>query len=174
MNMTQSLGMNFARTLIIGNSGAGKSWLAERLAKRQHVPWIDLDRVHWICDEHSIARPRNEALAIARVAASEEYWVIEGVYGWIISELLPQATTLIWLSPDDGDCVAQIRQREARRDADDKWLIELLEWAGSYRSRAGSSGFKVHQRLFQGFSGSKLQLTNRAEITTFINALPPR
>ncbi|MGF6112174.1 adenylate kinase [Pseudomonas frederiksbergensis] len=166
--------LNLSRTLIIGNSGAGKSWLAQRLAKRQQVPWIDLDRVHWISDEHSIARPRNEALEIARVAASEEQWVIEGVYGWIISELLPRATALIWLSLDDDDCVAQIHQREAQRDASDELLIALLEWAGSYRSREGSSGFKVHQRLFQGFNGSKRQLTNRAEITTFINALPPR
>ncbi|MGE8146516.1 adenylate kinase [Pseudomonas frederiksbergensis] len=172
--MTPSLGMNLARTLIIGNSGAGKSWLAKRLAERQHVPWIDLDRIHWISDEHSIARPRNEALAIAQVAAGEDYWIIEGVYGWIISELLPQATTLIWLSLDDEDCVAQIRQREAQRDTHDELLKALLEWAGSYRRREGSSGFQAHQRLFKGFRGSKLQLKNRAEITTFINALPPR
>lgn len=166
--------LNLTRTLIIGNSGAGKSWLAKRLAKRQQVPWIDLDRVHWICDEHSIARPRNEALEIARVAASEEQWVIEGVYGWIIRELLPRATALIWLSLNDDDCVAQIHQREAQRDASDPLLIALLDWAGSYRRREGSSGFKVHQRLFHGFGGSKLQLANRADVTTFINALPPR
>jgi adenylate kinase family enzyme len=166
--------LSLTRTLIIGNSGAGKSWLARHLAKRRHVPWIDLDRIHWISDEHSIARPRNEALEIARVAASEEHWVIEGVYGWIISELLPRATALIWLSLGDDDCVAQIRQREARRGANDELLIALLDWAGSYRRRDGSSGFKAHQRLFQGYSGSKLQLTSRAEITAFINALPPR
>lgn len=165
--------MDLTRTLIIGNSGSGKSWLADRLAQPLHVPWTDLDRIHWLCDEHSIARPRNEALAMARVAASEERWVIEGVYGWIASELLPRATALIWLSVEDEDCVANIRQREAGRDEDDLLLIALLDWAGCYRKREGSSGFTAHQRLFEDFTGSRIQLTNRAQITSFATQTPP-
>ena len=165
--------MDLTRTLIIGNSGSGKSWLAERLSQLLHVPWTDLDRIHWISDEHSIARPRNEALAMARMAASEERWVIEGVYGWIASELLPRATALIWLSVEDEDCVANIRQREAGRNEDDRLLIALLDWAGCYRKREGSSGFAAHQRLFEDFTGSRTQLTNRAQITSFATQTPP-
>jgi len=165
--------LDLTRTLIIGNSGSGKSWLADRLAQPLNVPWTDLDRIHWLCDEHSIARPRNEALAMARVAASEERWVIEGVYGWIASELLPRATALIWLSVEDEDCVANIRQREAGRDEDDLLLIALLDWAGSYRKREGSSGFAAHQRLFEDFTGSRIQLTNRVQITSFATQTPP-
>jgi adenylate kinase family enzyme len=160
--------MNLTRTLIIGNSGSGKSWLAKRLAKHLQVPWTDLDLIHWVSDEHSIARPRAEALGMARVAASEERWVIEGVYDWMISELVEQATALIWLCLEDDDCVSHIRQREAKRDEHDELLMALLEWAGSYRIREGASGFAAHQRLFEGFGGSKLQLMNRTEVTAFI------
>ncbi|WP_237884825.1 adenylate kinase [Pseudomonas sp. PGPR40] len=163
--------MNLTRTLIIGNSGSGKSWLAKRLAGHLQVPWIDLDLIHWISDEHSIARPRAEALRMARVAASKERWVIEGVYGWMISELAGQATTLIWLRLEDEDCVNHIRQREAKRDDSDELLIALQDWAGSYRNREGSSGFAAHQRLYEGFSNSKLQLMNRAEITAFVSSM---
>ncbi|MCW8277048.1 adenylate kinase [Pseudomonas sp. PCH199] len=159
--------MNLTRTLIIGNSGSGKSWLAERLAGHLQVPWVDLDSIHWLSDEHSIARPHAEALGMARIAASEECWVIEGAYGWIVSELLPRATALIWLSVDDETCVANIRQREAKRDENDELLVALLGWAGSYRSRDGSSGFAAHQRLFNGFSGSKIQLEDRGDIAAF-------
>ena len=35
------------RTVIIGNSGAGKSALAESLAASIHVPVIDLDLLNW-------------------------------------------------------------------------------------------------------------------------------
>jgi len=99
--------------------------------------------------------------------------VIEGVYGWIISELLPRATALIWLCLDDEECVANVRQREAQRDKNDELLIALLDWAGSYRMREESSGFAAHQRLFEEFSGSKRQLVSRAQMNDFIHS-PPR
>lgn len=163
--------LNLTRTLIIGNSGSGKSWLAKRLAEQLQVPWIDLDLIHWISDEHSIPRPRAEALGMARVAASEQCWVIEGVYGWMISELVEQATLLIWLCLEDEDCVNNIRLRESKRDDNDELLIALLEWAGRYRTREGASGFVAHQRLFEGFDGSKLQLMDRAEVTAFVSTM---
>ena len=165
--------LNLTRTLIIGNSGSGKSWLAKHLAEHLQVPWTDLDLIHWVSDEHSIARPRNEALGMARVAASEERWVIEGVYGWMVSELLEQATALIWLCLEDEDCVSNIRQREATRDEKEELMIALLDWAGSYRTREDSSGFAAHQRLFEGFSGSKRQLMNQAEVSAFVSAVQP-
>jgi cytidylate kinase len=161
--------MNLTRTLIIGNSGSGKSWLAERLASQLQIPRIDLDTLHWLSDEHSIARPRAEALGMARIAADEERWVIEGVYGWIVSELIHRATALIWLCVGDEECVANIRLREANRDKQDERLIALLDWAGSYRAREGSSGFAAHCWLFEGFVGSKIKLMNRSEITAFVN-----
>ncbi len=163
--------MDLTRTLIIGNSGSGKSWLAQRLSEQLQLPWTDLDHIHWLSDEHSIARPRAEVLGMARIAASEERWVIEGVYDWIISELLPRATALIWLSVEDEECVANIRQREAKRDENDELLIALLDWAGSYRARDGSGGFAAHQRLFDGFGGFKLQLMCRKDATAFITHL---
>lgn len=160
--------LDLTRTLIIGNSGSGKSWLAERMARQLKAPWVGLDSIHWLSDEHSLARPRSQARGLARIAAEEERWVIEGVYGWIASEILHRATALIWLCVDDKNCVANIRQRETQ---DDERLVALLEWAGSYRTREDSSGFAAHQRLFGSFSGSNIQLMSRTDITAFASAM---
>jgi adenylate kinase family enzyme len=164
--------MNLTRTLIIGNSGSGKSWLAKRLAEQLQVQWIDLDSIHWLSDEHSIARPRGEALAMARIAASEERWVIEGVYSWIVRDLIHRATALIWLCVDDENCIVNIGQRE-NRPVDDELLTALLEWAASYRNSEDASGFCAHQQLFEGFSGSKIKLMDQTEITAFANTARP-
>jgi adenylate kinase family enzyme len=40
------------RTVIIGNSGAGKSALAESLAALVRVPVIDLDLLNWEGDDY--------------------------------------------------------------------------------------------------------------------------
>jgi adenylate kinase family enzyme len=163
--------MDLTRTLIIGNSGSGKSWMAQRLTEQLRVPWTDLDRIHWLSDEHSIPRPRAEALAMARIAAEQERWGIEGGYGWIISEIIQRATALIWLCVDDDECIANIRRREAN---DDERLVAMLEWAGSYRARDDSSGFAAHQRLFEGFTGSKVRLHDRVEIAGFATQITSR
>ena len=47
------------RTVIIGNSGAGKSALAERLAALIHVPVIDLDLLNWEGDGYGDWRTGN-------------------------------------------------------------------------------------------------------------------
>jgi adenylate kinase family enzyme len=158
--------MDLTRTLIIGNSGSGKSWLAQRLAGQLRVPWVDLDSIHWLSDEHSIPRPRAEALGMARIAAEQPRWVIEGVYGWIISELLHRATALIWLCMDDEVCLANIRQREAN---DDERLLALLEGAANYRTTDGSTGFAAHQRLFERFQRSKVQLKHRSDVIALLS-----
>lgn len=133
--------MNLARTLVIGNSGSGKSWLAEQLAISLGTAWVDLDLLHWEPGGYNMARKREDVIAMTRGAAANERWVIEGIYGWIISEILPAATALVWIAVDESECVENIRQRGMRRGGDARSFAELLEWAKSYRSRTGSSSY---------------------------------
>jgi len=91
--MFESLG---ERIVIIGNSGAGKSRLADALANLVRVPVIDLDLLHW---EDGYGRKRNEDAArqMTLEVSNQPRWIIEGVFGWLAEVALPKATGLIWL-----------------------------------------------------------------------------
>ena len=65
----------------IGNSGSGKSSLAEGLGALIHAPVFDLDLIHWKDD--GFGAKQDEDMAWQKIAdlAATQRWVIEGVYG---------------------------------------------------------------------------------------------
>ena len=163
------LRMNLLRTLIVGNSGSGKSWLAERIANRMGSPCIDLDSIHWLPGGYNVARERNEALQLLRDAAKADRWVIEGIYGSLVNEIRTESTALIWLCLDEVECVENIRQRGIRRGGDAASFAALLDWASTYRSRQGSSSYIGHQKLFDDYGADKRVLRSRNAVTAFLD-----
>ncbi|WP_250515855.1 adenylate kinase [Caballeronia sp. INDeC2] len=159
--------MNLMKTLVIGNSGSGKSWLAQRIATRIGGNWIDLDVLNWEPGGYSIARKREDVIAMARDAASKERWVMEGIYGWIVSPILSSATALVWINIDESDCVANIRQRGIRGGATQQSFADLLQWAQTYRSRTGSSSYVAHEAVFTSFPTDKRCLRTRGDVRSF-------
>ncbi|KQU67353.1 adenylate kinase [Rhizobacter sp. Root16D2] len=160
--------MNLTRTLIIGNSGSGKSWLAERIAGSLQAPHIDLDLIHWEPGGSDVARSRERAIELAREAATgSRSWVIEGIYGWLAREVASMTTALIWLCLDESECAVNLKRRGVRRGGTDESFKALLSWSETYRTREGSSSHAGHERLFNDFPGAKTCLRQRSEVTAF-------
>src|SRR6476660_6630344 len=67
------------RTVIIGNSGAGKSALAESLAASIHVPVIDLDLLNWEGNGYGRKRDEDAARRMTLEVSTQPLWIIEGV-----------------------------------------------------------------------------------------------
>ncbi|MFP4594189.1 adenylate kinase [uncultured Ralstonia sp.] len=163
--------MDLSRTLVIGNSGSGKSWLAERIAGQIDAACVDLDLIHWQPGGYNIARARDEAIELVRAEANQDRWVIEGIYGWLVSEIQSQATALVWLCIEPAECAANIRRRGIRRGGTEEAFAALLQWAETYLSREGSSAYAAHARLFHDFAGAKTCLRSREDVTRFANSL---
>jgi adenylate kinase family enzyme len=160
---------DFARTLVLGNSGSGKSWLSEQLAKMLGVQAIDLDSIHWEPGGYGVARDKQLAVNMVRQTATRETWIIEGVFGWLAQEAVSRATTLIWLDIPVGECIDNIRQRGPRRGGNEEAFAALLAWATDYSHRKTSSSFAGHEGLFVAFLGQKVRLFSRKDVSQFLS-----
>jgi nicotinamide riboside kinase len=160
---------DFVRTLVIGNSGSGKSWIAERMARNLQVQSIDLDTIHWEPGGYKTAREKGEAREIVRRAAADARWVIEGVYGWLAQEAVDRASALIWLDIDPEHCIDNLKARGLRGSSQESFDAMLI-WAGEYRTRQSSSSHAGHSAIFSAFAGHAVRLRSRSEITDFLAA----
>lgn len=60
------------RILILGNSGSGKTWLAQTLAHRLQSNAIELDTLHWLPGGFQQRRPPEAARSAVRDHALAE------------------------------------------------------------------------------------------------------
>jgi hypothetical protein len=159
---------DFARILILGNSGSGKSWLSRELGERLKIMATDLDEVHWEPGGFSVPRDKDAAKATVRQIASQEIWIIEGVYGWLAQESLSRATALIWLDMPLEQCLDDLRRRGPSPGGDEKSFAALLSWGAAYQERQTSSSLMGHGRLFTAFRGWKRRMCSRQEAREFL------
>lgn len=156
------------RIFVIGNGGSGKTWLAARLAERLHVPSVHLDDFHWLPNFVG-ERPRDERDRLVAEAADDSSWVMEGVYGSILKQVLPRVTTLIWLDLPVDECVSNLLQRGQTGGGTDEQFEELLDYTRSYGLRQNHlNSFEGHQRLFEMHPFQKFRLSSRSDIESFL------
>jgi adenylate kinase family enzyme len=77
------------RTVIIGNSGSGKSYLAGLLSGIHSVPVVQLDRLFWMPGGFNEKRPGNDVIKEIEQKQKEMAWMVEGVFGELAELFLP-------------------------------------------------------------------------------------
>jgi len=155
------------RIVIIGNSGAGKTTMGDRLAREYGIPHLDLDSFAW--ERPAVRRPFEESVAMIHdfVRANPE-WIVEGCYAGLVESILLFATELRFLNPGIEACVRNCRARPfeprkyASMEEQNARLDFLLSWVREYAEREDEYSLVAHRRLFDGFSGSKREYTDLA------------
>ncbi len=92
------------RITIVGLPGSGKSYLAKKIAEKNHIPYIHIDRF-WLeggGGQNSRTTPNPEkthAYVKEKVldALQAESWVSDGMYSKIQPEIANRADTIIFL-----------------------------------------------------------------------------
>ena len=151
------------RIAITGNSGSGKSHLAQQMAADLGVRAFDLDDIFWLPGDFNAKRPAGEVDRLIEQVRSEPAWVVEGVFGELVARFLDEADLLIWLDLPWAICEAGL----LKRDADQK----LLTWASEYWTRTDLRSHAGHQRMYDEFPGEKRRFTVRTEVDEFVGAL---
>lgn len=168
MEVTSVPRPDLRRTLIFGNGGSGKTWLAHRLSDGLQRPAIHLDDLRWEPGRYGTARDNQLVVSEVIELGKAEEWLMEGVYGWLAKAVLHRATTLIWIDLPEPECVANVKARGIQGGGSDEAFGELIKWISEYRVRNNSSCFAAHAQMFRGFAGDKVRLESRAGISDFV------
>ena len=167
------------RTVVVGNSGSGKTWLARRLAEKAGGLVVHLDEVFWLPGGFNEKRDPSEVSRLIDAKRAETEWIVEGVYGNLARQFLPSALTLVWLDLPWSVCRLRLELRGSEskahmdREQSDQGLRELLHWAEAYHSRQGSSGQAAHLAMFETFSGHRFRLRSETQVREYLDAANP-
>jgi adenylate kinase family enzyme len=165
------------RIVIIGNSGSGKTYLAQRLSGYYGYPIVHLDKLFWEPGGFNVKRPKEIVCAEIATLVQDENWIVEGVFGELAQAFFANAEQLIWLDLDQETCLNSLLQRgsEGFNQLDQQSAAEnfqkLLTWAAAYWQREDLRSQRGHALLFEQFNGKKICLKTRGEVNDFIGTL---
>jgi adenylate kinase family enzyme len=158
-------GGGMVQLLIFGNSGSGKSSLAQSLARRFQVAHLDLDSLAWLPSTPPVRAPVAQCQRqMAAFCAEHEGWVIEGCYGDLLQLLLADARQILFLDLPVRRCIDNARRRPwephkyASRAAQDANLPMLEGWIADYEHRDDVCSRRAHEALYERFAGWKRRL----------------
>jgi len=170
------------RVSVVGNSGAGKSMLARKLAASLGVPCLELDSVFHQPGWAPLPTEEFQRLVAART--SEDGWVIDGNYSAVQAIVWARADTVVWLDLPKRTVIRQVTWRTVRRAVtrQELWngnrepLRNFLSWApeksivswawhnhARYRARYGAAAADPANAHL-----TFVRLTSRGEITRFV------
>ena len=159
--------MPVRKVVIFGNSGAGKSTMAQEIATHENLAHLDLDTIAWETGDPPQRTPLEKAgAAIDAFMSANRGWAIEGCYADLIELVLPQSPEIIFLDLPVEECIANARARpwEPHKyespDAQDANLTMLIDWISQYPYRDGEFSRNAHAALFRDYPGKKTLFTS--------------
>jgi shikimate kinase len=115
----------YRRIIVIGVTGSGKSVLAEMLAEKLNLDFIDLDALYWkprwVESENEEFRDKVEA------ATQASGWVLAGNYSKVREVIWPRAEAVIWLDYPYRIVLKRLWIRTWRR-----WRTKEKLWGTNY------------------------------------------
>lgn len=130
---------------IIGTSGSGKTYIAEKLSQRFNLLHLDLDEIFWdnSTGEYNIKRLADERNSLLSTVLEKENWVIEGVYyDWLSQSFAEADQIFIFQTPArifNYRVIKRFIKRKLKlengKTGSLKSTIKMIKWANRYQKR---------------------------------------
>ena len=150
------------KVVIIGNSGSGKTTLAKKISENFSINHLNLDEAFWEPGQYKRSRPHRKMVTYTESIASKDSWVIEGIYTHIISTIIDNANSLIWLDLAEDKCIRSLFNRDT--EPSEFQLIRATE----YFHRKSGSSYASHLKLWNKFDGIKYRFTDFVDEIEFL------
>lgn len=161
------------KVLIIGNSGAGKTFLGDLVAEYTGLHLVQLDEILLDPTEFHERDTKGKREEIQKILSRGD-WIVEGIFGELANEFMPYCDLLIWIDLPWADCYEGLVQRGAEplpgesREAALERFEELFEWAAQYWYRRDWSSYYGHERLYRRCLNAKIRIRERNEVNRML------
>ena len=117
----------FKRVVVVGVTSSGKSTLAEKLARRFGLHYIELDALHW--EPNWQSAPLEVFRQRVEKAVQAEKWIVAGNYHTVRDLIWPNAEAIFWLDYSLCRVFWQLTRRTFKR-----WWTQELLWGSNHEA----------------------------------------
>ncbi len=117
----------YQRLVVVGVTSSGKSTLAESLARRFDLNYIELDALNW--EPNWQAAPLEVFRARVEKATEADKWIVAGNYHAVRDLIWHKAEMVIWLDYPLRTVLWQLTRRTLKR-----WWTQELLWGTNRES----------------------------------------
>lgn len=161
---------NCKRILIVGDSGRGKSTLANALSEKLNIKHVELDDLFWI-EKYTKRRTDEEHIALVKdILSKEKVWIIEGSTRHMVNLCLDDADYIINLVYKS--IFSQwfyIIKRDIKRGSKLKQTFILCKHLFYNRYKLGYCKDKITiMEMLTGYDSKVIELKSWKEINCFL------
>ena len=165
------------RLVVVGENGAGKTWLAMQVASADDIPLIHNDALVLLTGwQH---RPRDAVAQRRDIATSGPSWVLEGGPSILTRDVLARADLVVWCDPPPRLRAWRIFRRSLYYLGRNRpeHPTGNRDWPSPRQFRffvkALTSGERFDAAIeaaLSGYKGAVVRLRTKAEVSAFIEA----
>ena len=163
---------------IIGCSGSGKTYLANALSKKYHIPHFDLDDIQWNnnAKEYVEKRPLDERKALLQeILFNNDEWIIEGVYYAWVQQSIDEDDKIYVLDMPSYLYKSRIIMRSIKRKLGIlkgkretlKSVYNLLKWTEAFQNK----NLKEIRSILDRYDNKVIWLSRKKNVENIIKAV---